>query len=255
MAKNEQSLTNKTTAVSGSMRSKAQVLVFIPTLNDKELVAGLAAQVIALGDYFIPLIIDDGSRIRLSSDELPDQCLLFSLPDNMGLGVCTHIAIDHALAHGYSEIVRFEADGQNPVDVIPKLLAQLWSGEADLVAGLRVNHHGAFSPDNMLRRFVKAYVRALASLATHGKAPGDVNSGFFAANRLAMTKINNNQLERYPEPQMFIISCNSGLRVREMPFHQVARMHGNSTLNYAEGARMFYRISIFVLSEIFRKNS
>lgn len=237
------------------MMPNGRVLVFIPTLNDQALIAELATQVAGLGDDFVVLVLDDGSKHRLLPADLPDGCLLFSLPDNMGLGVCTHIAIDHALAHGYSAVVRIDADGQHPVASISDLLAPLWSGKADFVSGQRVNHQGENSAQNLLRRFVKAYIRILASLATKGAAPSDVNTGFFAANRLAMREINRHQLERYPEPQMFIQACRSGLRVREVLVEQLERMHGDSTLNYIEGARMIYRISILVLSELLRIRS
>jgi glycosyltransferase involved in cell wall biosynthesis len=245
-------LTEQSIENSDDVVSDGRVLVFIPTLNDEALLADLASQVAGLGGEFIPLVLDDGSKHKLPPASLPARCLLFSLPDNMGLGVCTHIAIDHALAHGYGTVVRIDADGQHPVASIPELLAPLRSGEADIVGGQRVNHKGVLDADSLLRRFVKAYIRKLASLATRGRAPSDVNTGFFAANPMAMHEINGLQLERYPEPQMFIQACRAGIRVREVPIRQLARQHGDTTLNYLQGARMIYRISILVLSELLR---
>jgi len=250
--KNEHTLIDQPLKNVDEAALSGRVLVFIPTLNDHVLLTSLAQRVAELGDQFVPLVLDDGSKLSLPTMDLPERCLVFSLPDNMGLGVCTHIAFDHALGHNYSAVVRIDADGQHPVEAIPDLLAQLWSGEADLVAGYRTNHQGGFAADSLLRRCVKFYIKTLAALATRSTAPNDVNTGFFAANRLAMQNINTHQLERYPEPQMFIVACISGLRVREVSIRQLDRLHGETTLNYAEGARIIYRITIFVLSELLR---
>ena len=70
-----------------------KTLIFIPTFNDVELLSTIIKDVLALGDNYVPLIIDDGSSPRLHVEALPKGCLLFSLPNNMGLGMCTHIAL------------------------------------------------------------------------------------------------------------------------------------------------------------------
>ena len=227
-----------------------RVLVYIPTLNDCNLLHELATGVRALDDNITVLIIDDGSRPSIERSTLPDGCLLFSLPSNAGLGVCTHIALDHALAHGYEFIVRLDADGQHPVPIVLDLLKPLRDGSADLTVGIRTNHGNHSERDAVLRRLVKWYFTFLANLITAGAAPSDVSSGFFAANRRAMQELNNIMLERYPEPQLYSHACRSGLRVQGTDVEQAKRQHGRSNITYADALSMIYRFTVYVIAEI-----
>jgi glycosyltransferase involved in cell wall biosynthesis len=227
-----------------------RVLVYIPTLNDCNLLHELATGVRALDDNVTVLIIDDGSRPSIERSTLPDGCLLFSLPSNAGLGVCTHIALDHALAHGYEFIVRLDADGQHPVPIVLDLLKPLRDGSADITVGIRTNHGNHSERDAVLRRLVKWYFTFLANLITAGAAPSDVSSGFFAANRRAMQELNNIMLERYPEPQLYSHACRSGLRVQGTDVEQAKRQHGRSNITYVDALSMIYRFTVYVIAEI-----
>jgi len=51
------------------------------------------------------LVVDHGSRNSISERVLRVKDLLVRLPTNMGLGVGTHVAIDHALRNAYQILV------------------------------------------------------------------------------------------------------------------------------------------------------
>jgi glycosyltransferase involved in cell wall biosynthesis len=231
---------------------EATALVFIPTLNDRYLLYQLASSVQELDICATTLIIDDGSQPSIERSSLPENCLLFSAPSNMGLGLCTHIAFDHALAHGYDYVARLDADGQHPATKIPGLLEPLLDRRADLVVGVRTNHGDSSRPEAGLRRLVKWYFSFLSYLITSGRAPGDVSSGFFAVNRKAMKELNGTMLERYPEPQLYSHACRVGLRVLEFSIEQAKRQHGRSTITYGHAFSMIYRFTVYALAEMIR---
>ena len=231
---------------------EATTLVFIPTLNDRNLLYQLASSIQELDICATTLIIDDGSRPSIEKSSLPENCLLFSAPSNMGLGLCTHIAFDHALAHGYDYVARLDADGQHSVTKIPGLLEPLYDCRADLVVGVRTNHGDSSRPEAGLRRLVKWYFSFLSSLITSRRAPGDVSSGFFAVNRKAMKELNDTMLERYPEPQLYSHACRVGLRVLEFSVEQAKREHGRSTITYGHAFFMIYRFTVYALAEMLR---
>ena len=131
-------------------------------------------------------------------------CVLWAL--DMGLGMCTHIALDHALKYGYWAPLRIDSDGQHPVAMIPELLLPISNANADIVVGTRENHGDESGIGNFFRKLVKSYFTAVAAWITRGGVPSDVNSGFFALNHDAMVKINSVILERFPEPQMLILA-------------------------------------------------
>lgn len=230
--------------------SATKVLVFVPTFNDTELLGEIVVAVKRLSDRYTVLVLDDGSDVGRRPAIGNLDCLCFRLPDNMGLGTCTQIAFDHVLRHDYQAVVRVDADGQHPLERIPELLAPLEEGRADVVAGRRVNHNVGSGGGAVARRMVKSYFVTVAKALTGGAAPNDVNTGFFAMNRHAVATLNQHTLERFPEPQLFILACREKLRVMELPIEQVEREFGASTLNFGQAAAMLYRFNMFVLGEL-----
>jgi len=230
--------------------AEKSVLVLIPAFNEGASVAALARAVLALGAGYRPLVIDDGSQEPLEVRTLPTGTLLFRSPFNAGIGVATHIAFDHALAQGYDHVVRVDGDGQHPAERIPDLLTPILEGRADLVAGERVNQANGAGLDKGLRNLAKTYYSAIASLLTAGKAPIDVNTGFFAASRHAIERLRVVDLERFPEPQMFVSACRLGLRVTTVSIEQLDRSQGSTSLNLARALAMFYRFNLFFLQQI-----
>jgi dolichol-phosphate mannosyltransferase len=228
---------------------QSKTLVFIPTFNDVVLLPAIIKGVLALGDNFVPLVIDDGSSPRLSAAALPKGCLLFSLPTNVGLGLCTHIAMDHAMKYGYGALIRVDSDGQHPVGMVPELLSRIHNGVADLVVGTRNNHAEGSGIGNLLRNFVKSYFSTVASWITRGAVPRDVNSGFFALGHDAIVKLSTTNLERFPEPQLLILAHAAGLRIDEVEISQAPRQHGKTTLSITQAARLIYRFSVFAVAE------
>jgi glycosyltransferase involved in cell wall biosynthesis len=231
------------------------VLVFVPTLNDHDSVAEVLAEIGKLGPRYRVLVVDDGSDVPVRSYPLRRDVLTCELPDNFGLGVCTHVAFDHALRMEYDAVVRVDADGQHPVHEIPALLAPLQSGDADIVVGTRTNQFRENVMSGLPRRIAKYYFNWVARLMTRGLSPSDVNSGFFAVTAAGAAKLNAFSLERFPEPQLFVLACRAGLRLREIPIKQFERRRGRTTLNMFGAIRMFYRFNVFVLGEMLRRRS
>lgn len=229
-----------------------RILVFIPSFNDSTALPDLAAGVAALGPQYRSLLIDDGSSSEVLPGAPVQQGMQARLPANFGLGTCTHIALSHALRHGYAALVRVDADGQHAVTDIPRLLSLIESGTADVAVGVRVNHSVGRSAADLARRAMKAYFRLLARALTGGRAPRDVNSGFFAINRRAMAILSRTEFERFPEPEMFVTACRAGLTVVEVEVQQRARVDGETSLRAFAALRMFFRFNVFAFNEVLR---
>jgi len=228
----------------------AGVLVFLPTFNDFDGLPALVAEVVAAVPGARVLVIDDGSQRPFDPADLPAGTLYVRLPFNCGLGVCTQVAIDHMLAHGYAWLARLDADGQHPAARLPDLLAPLAEGRADLTVGVRENHREAPQADRPLRNLVKDYYRWACRLATGGQAPSDPNSGLHALGRKAAAVLSQAALERFPEPEMYVIACRARLRVVEVRVEQGPRLAGRSTLTVTHALRMLFRFNVFLLNEL-----
>jgi len=176
------------------------------------------------------------------------------MPVNFGLGVATHIAFDHALRHGFQALVRVDADGQHPIEAVSQLLSPLQNGDADIVVARRVNRSEGRGLRNIAAKVVRTYLSLVGRLMSGGATPRDLNSGFFALNREAISVLNSTLLEHYPEPQMFVLAARRGLRVVEVEVAQRTRQHGVSTVTLGHALRLLYRFNIFVLAELLQKS-
>lgn len=233
------------------MNSPPRILAFLPTLNDFAVLPQICAAIQALpGDYAV-LVIDDGSFPPLDRATLPAGTMVGHLPENYGLGVATHVAMDHMLAHGYDVLVRLDSDGQHPVDKIPLLVDELTADRADFAIGTRIDPHKGFGARILATRFISAYYRLIARWLTGSRVLGDLTSGFMAMNRRTASLMAKEPLERYPEPEILMLGMLEGLRIARVPIKANERESGRSTIGVNRAMLLFYRFNIFALSRLF----
>lgn len=226
-------------------------LVFIPTYNDVALLSDIVSQIRQLLPDIRILIIDDGSTPAVNRLDPVLDVLYARLPANFGLGVCTHVALDHALSQGCSALVRVDADGQHPISKIPELLQRLEFEGADIVVGTRVNRNNKNGLANWARRLARWYLTTVAALMSGKRTPKDVNSGFFALNDQAILTLGKFQLNRFPEPEIFVIGSREGLKIEEISIEQIDRVEGDTTLTIVQAILLLYRFNMFVFGELF----
>ncbi|MBD1141542.1 glycosyltransferase family 2 protein [Pelagibacterales bacterium SAG-MED32] len=228
-----------------------KVLIFIPSYNDNLSALKVAQEInndLPKADI---LIVDDGSKEEIEINKF-SPFYHYRLETNYGLGVCTHIAVDFMIAHNYSYLVRVDADGQHPVKEIIRMIDKLKLKNADCVVGSRQNHND--KKNDIVKNMVKKYYNLLSKLITQNKAPADVNSGFFAINLKSANLIKCQILERFPEPQIYILLCNSNMKMVEINIMQKERVTNRTTLTFFHALRMFYRFNIFLLTELIRSS-
>jgi len=169
----------------------SRLIIQIPCLNEaKALPATLAAlprQIDGI-DTIETLIIDDGS----TDDTLDvarrcgvDHIVRFTSHRGLARGFAA--GLDACLHLGADVIVHTDADGQYPGEDIPRLVAPILRGEADMVVGDRgVDSVAHFSPvKRVLQRLGSSAVSALSGIEI-----GDVTSGFRAYSREAALRLN-----------------------------------------------------------------
>src|SRR5947207_14579368 len=82
-------------------------------------------------------VVDDGSRDQTGEGGMGKGATVLVHPRNLGKGAALRTGIDRALADGAAIVVTLDADGQHPAEEIPRLVAPIVRGEADVVLGAR----------------------------------------------------------------------------------------------------------------------
>jgi glycosyltransferase involved in cell wall biosynthesis len=170
---------------------RVKLIVQIPCLNEQEALPGTLQAIprsIPGVDVVEVLVIDDGSTDRTSRvarENGADHVVRFTRHKGLAAGFMA--GLDAALRLGADVIVNTDADHQYPGDQIPRLIAPILSGEADMVVGDReVAHVAHFS-------WTKRKLQALGSWVVRkvsGTSVADATSGFRAFNREAALRIN-----------------------------------------------------------------
>ncbi len=168
-----------------------KLVVQIPCLNEEEQLAKTMAdvpRVIAGIDKVEILVIDDGSKddtAGVARRAGADRIVRFRR--RQGLATAFKTGLDIALAMGADVIVNTDADNQYPGSEIPRLIAPIVNGKADMVVGVRaIRSIQEFSPlKKFLQRLGSKLVRFISNTTI-----SDVTSGFRAYNRHAALQLN-----------------------------------------------------------------
>jgi glycosyltransferase involved in cell wall biosynthesis len=163
-----------------------KLFIQIPCLNEEETLPTTLADLPRVVDGFDVvewLIIDDGSTdrtIEVARAHGVDH--IVRLTNNKGLAAGFQAGLDACLKLGADVIVNTDADNQYHAADIPKLVAPILAGTADMVVGDReVENIEHFSPLKKLLQRLGSWVVRQAS----DTSVPDTTSGFRAYNREA----------------------------------------------------------------------
>jgi glycosyltransferase involved in cell wall biosynthesis len=163
-----------------------KLIIQIPCLNEETTlpatIAALPRRIDGIDEIEL-LVVDDGSTdrtVEVARENGVDH--IVRLTNNKGLAAAFQAGLDACLKLGADAIVNTDADNQYSGADVPKLLAPILAGGADMVVGDRrvttIEHFSARK--KALQRLGSWVVRRLS-----GTAIADTTSGFRAYNREA----------------------------------------------------------------------
>ena len=163
-----------------------KLIIQIPCLNEEQTLPETLSELpreLEGFDQVEWLVIDDGSSDRtaeVAREHGADH--LVRLPNNKGLAAAFQAGLDAGLKLGADVIVNTDGDNQYRAADIPKLVAPILAGRADMVVGDRqvaqIEHFSGAK--KLLQRIGSALVRRVS-----GTRVADTTSGFRAYNREA----------------------------------------------------------------------
>ena len=192
----------------------ARVLAVIPAYCEERNIARVVAALRAQG--LEVLVVDDGSADRTREAALGAGAEVVRLPVNLGYGGALQTGYLYARDHDYDAIVQLDGDGQHDPACVPRLLAPVLAGEADVVLGSRFLGEGSYRVP-WARRLGQKLFGGLAGLIVRHRI-SDPTTGYQALSR-EVVRLYCTRLfpDDYPDADMFVVLHRMGFRFREVP--------------------------------------
>ena len=216
-------------------RAELRVAIVIPAYQAAVTVAAVVAGARMVAPVYL---VDDGSTDGTGNVGRGKGAILLTHVTNRGKGAALATGIAAALAAGAEVIVTLDADGQHLPEEIPRLLAPIAEGRADLVLGAR--ERTAAMP--LSRRFTN-WLSARLATRIAGQGVSDAQTGFRAFSRGVAERVQPAG-DRYDYETAFLLgACDAGCRVTcvAIPTVYGAESHFRSWADTWRVARVFGR--------------
>ena len=179
------------------------------------------------------VVVDDGSKDATADVARSAGAVVLRHPINRGQGAALQSGITLALARGAEIVVTFDADGQHVAADIPRLVAPVARGEADVALGSRFL--GGTSNVPPLRR-VLLKCAVLFTRMTTGLSLTDAHNGLRALSRRAAETIRIRQDRMAHASEIVSEIAKHGLRFVEIPITVLYTDYSKSKGQSALGA-------------------
>lgn len=203
--------------------SSATVTVVIPTRNEEGLIGEIVDSVRPYGE----VLVVDGHSTDRTREIAQQHGARVALDGGRGKGQ----AIRQAMRETTTDIVVFiDADGSHDPNDIPKLVAPIAEGRADLVIASR-GKGGSDELHGTLGQFIRYVGSQLIMLAINyrwGVRLSDSQNGFRAIRREVGLKLNLTSNLTTIEQEMLMRALKLGYRVDEVGSHEYERKWGTS---------------------------
>lgn len=159
-----------------------QVLVCIPTYNEKENLPPLMEKVLAQDPRLQILVIDDNSpdgtgKIAHQIGEKQRRIRVLSRKKKLGLGTAYIAGFRYAVSHGFDAVIEMDADFSHNPEILPKMLEAM--EHSDFVIGSRYIVGGGTKNWGWLRKFISRFGNIYARIFL-GVPYKDLTGGFNA---------------------------------------------------------------------------
>lgn len=201
--------------------------IVVPAYNEEGKIGEVVGELKRL--YPNIVVVDDGSADETRARAREAGAVVLRHPINRGQGAALQTGLQYGLLKGAKYLVTFDADGQHPVDALPRLLSPIFSGHAEIVLGSRFLQDATGVPRP--RRLVLGAAVLFTRLFS-GVRLTDAHNGLRAFSREAAGMIDI-QLDRMAHASEIIDQIRmSGLAFTEVPvqihYTEYSRAKGQS---------------------------
>lgn len=219
------------------MNDRQRILVIVPTYNECDNLPRIAPLILAQGDAFHILVVDDNSpdgtgEVAGAMAAQDERISVLHRPGKQGLGAAYVAGFGWGLERDFDVLIEMDADLSHPADRLPALVAAL--AEVDVAVGSRYVGGNITVVNWPLRRlmislFGSWYARMITRLPVN-----DATGGFNAFRRgvletVGLEKIQSNGYSFQIE--LKLRAWRSGFTLREVPIVFTERDSGESKMS------------------------
>lgn len=229
-----------------------RILAVVPALNEERVIAKVVDEIRAADPRLDVVVVDDASIDETANIARSRGATVLSLPFNVGIGGAVQTGFKYALEHGYQLAVRLDGDGQHDASEIPKLLAPMENGEANLVIGSRfAEAGGSYRPPFARRIGIRIFARLVSLLG--GQRVSDTTSGFLALDRRGIALFAREYPHDYPEVEATLVALRSGLRLTHVQVEMRERESGRSSITFVRSLYYIVKVMLALLVSSLRR--
>lgn len=199
------------------------IVICIPAFNEANTIGRVVSRSRAFGAHI--LVCDDGSTDDTSREATKNGAIVACHKKNLGKGAALKTLLREASRFGSDVVVTLDGDGQHDPSDIPRLIAPVLEGTADVVIGCR------FSGENRipLYRRVGNSVLSLMTNWSAGTRIRDTQSGFRAYSSRVIPSISIIENGMGVDSEILIKLARQGFRIEEK---DVAVTYGGDTSTF-----------------------
>ena len=221
-----------------------KVLIIIPAYNEEKSITKVILSLKQENTHFECLVVNDGSKDNTQQEaESSGLATVIQLPANLGIGGAVQTGFKYALYNNFDYAIQFDGDGQHIAAEIPKLLAPLQQGLADVCIGSRFIEKTHGFQSTFMRRFGIKIFEILNGILIKQKI-ADSTSGFRAYNKESIAFLANNYPTDYPEPETIILLGKNDFKITEVSTEMLERQGGESSISGLKSA--YYMIKVIL---------
>lgn len=218
------------------------VVAVVPAYQEEATVGDVVRGLLALPVAPEVVVVDDGSSDRTSERAEAAGARVLRPAFNLGIGGAVQTGFLWAAHRGARAAVQVDGDGQHPATEVPRVLAPVLGGRADVAVGSRfLGSEGDRSTG--ARRAGMNWLAFLVRLRC-GRTFTDPTSGLRAFGPGVIRWLAERYPEDYPEPQVLAPLVRRGCRIEEVPVSMRPRGGGRSSIRGIGPALYMAKVSV-----------
>lgn len=217
----------------------SRVAVLIPAYNEESQIPQVLKTIPEYVDHVV--VVDDASTddtaaVVERAAAADDRIVFLRLEDNRGVGGALAVAYAWARDHGIDIAVSVDGDGQMDPDEMTALILPIVRGDADYTKGNRLWDPTGWQVIPRLRLIGNAFLSFFTKIASGYWAVVDSQSGFTAAGRIALERIDWDAVyPRYGRPNDVLVRANvAECRVADVPITPIYGVGERSSMKIAK---------------------